>query len=266
MPTRGYAAGPFGQVHYQDTGGSGVPVMLCHQAPMTSRQFDNVYPVFSTRGVRAIGIDYPGFGMSDVSPEVPTIADYVSCVIAVMDHLDISIADVCGHHTGALVATEMALLHPDRTRNVIINGPSPLSEEEREKWHEYTRVNEKEFTHKTDGSHLAELYQRRWQWAEEGTDPTLVTRYVVETMMGYGPFWYGHNAAFSYDHEASLKKIKHRAMILTNTGDMIFELAEYSHKLRPDLEYVIMQGGGVDIVDQQPEQWVDAILDFIAAR
>jgi len=83
-------------------------------------------------------------------------------------------------------------------------------------------------------------------------------------MMGYGPFWYGHNAAFSYDHEASLKKLEHRALLLTNSGDMIFELAEYSHKLRPDLDYVVMPGGGVDIVDQQPEQWVDAILEFIA--
>jgi len=139
MPTRGYADGPFGQVHYQDTGGDGIPLILCHQAPMTSRQFDSVYPIFSKRGTRAIGIDYPGFGMSDVSPDVPTIADYASCVIAVMDHLSIPLADVCGHHTGALVATEMAILHPKRTRNVIINGPSPLSAEEREKWHEYTR-------------------------------------------------------------------------------------------------------------------------------
>ena len=263
MPVRGYAPGPFGQIHYQDTGGDGVPLILCHQAPMTSRQYDNVYDVFSEHGVRAIGIDYPGFGMSDVCPDVPSIADYSSCVLAMMDHLEITNADICGHHTGALVANETALLFPERIRNVIMHGPCPLSDEEREKWKEYTRVNEKEFVHKTDGSHLAELFERRWQWAEEGTDPSLVTRYVVETMMGYGPFWYGHNAAFNYDHESSLKKLQHRALILTNTGDMIFELAEYSHKLRPDFAYVVMQGGGVDIVDEQPEQWVQAVVDFI---
>ena len=231
---------------------------------MTSRQYDNVYDVFSKRGVRAIGIDYPGFGMSDASPEVPSIADYASCVLAMMDHLEISVADICGHHTGALVANETALLYPERIRNVIMHGPCPLSDEERENWHEYTRVNEKEFVHKTDGTHLAELFQKRWQWAEEGTHPSLVTRYVVEAMMGYGPFWYGHNAAFSYDHEASLKKLQHRSLIMTNTGDKIFELAERSHQLRPDIDYVVLQGGGVDIVDQQPEQWVDTILEFIA--
>ena len=264
MPVRGYADGPFGQIHYQDTRAEGVPLMLCHQAPMTSRQYDNVYPVFAQRGIRAIGIDYPGFGMSDPSEHIPSVADYAKCVLAVMDHMSIEVADICGHHTGAMVANEMALLFPERVRNIIMHGPCPMSQEERDQWHEYTRINEKEFEHKTDGSHLAEWFQRRWQWAEEGTDPALVTRYVVETMMGYGPFWYGHNAAFNYDHEANLKKLKHRSLILTNTGDMIFELAELAHKLRPDFDYVVMEGGGVDIVDQQPEEWVDAIMRFIA--
>jgi len=231
---------------------------------MTSRQFDAVYPVFNKHKAHAIGVDYPGFGMSDPTPEPASIADYVAGVIAVMDHLDIEQADICGHHTGALVANELALLHPSRARNIIMHGPSPLNDEERVKWHEYTRINEKEFKHEEDGSHLAELFLRRWQHAEEGTDPALITRYVVETMMGLGPFYYGHNAAFSYDHEAALKKLEHRALILTNTGDMIFDLAERAHKIRPDIDFIAMEGGGVDIVDQQPEAWVETVLGFIS--
>ena len=42
-PRRGYADGPYGQVHFQDTGGNGLPLILCHQAPITSRQYDNVF-------------------------------------------------------------------------------------------------------------------------------------------------------------------------------------------------------------------------------
>ncbi len=264
MTSRGYAQGVFGQVHFYDTGGSGIPVILCHQAPMTARQFDAVYPYFGKRGVRAIGVDYPGFGMSDPTQEPASIKDYMNAVLAVMDHHKIEQADIAGHHTGALVANELALQHPARARNIIMHGPSPLNADEREKWHEYTRINEKEFTHKTDGSHLTELFLRRWQHAEPATDPALVTRYVVETMMGLGPFWYGHNAAFNYDHEVSLEKLQHRGLILTNTGDLIFELAERARELRPDLDYIALQGGGVDIIDQQPETWVDVILDFIA--
>ena len=69
---RGYARGPHGQVHYHDNqGASAMPLLLLHQAPMSHRQFDAVYEPLKTRGIRAIGIDMPGFGMSDPTPFVP---------------------------------------------------------------------------------------------------------------------------------------------------------------------------------------------------
>ncbi len=53
-PHRGYTDGPFGQIHYQDTGGDGEPLILCHQAPITSRQFDLVYPLLAAAGIYAL--------------------------------------------------------------------------------------------------------------------------------------------------------------------------------------------------------------------
>ena len=49
VPRRGYAEGPYGQVHFRDTG-EGIPLLLCHQAPQTSRQFTNVYEPLHRRG------------------------------------------------------------------------------------------------------------------------------------------------------------------------------------------------------------------------
>jgi len=103
---RGYARGPFGQVHYQAVQ-AGKPLVLIHQASMSSRQFESVYPIFIERGYRPIGIDCPGFGMSDVTDFVPRVEDWARVVPAVLDHLKITQADIVGHHTGALVATEV---------------------------------------------------------------------------------------------------------------------------------------------------------------
>src|SRR5690606_19472024 len=74
-PRRAYADGPFGQIHFQMLG-QGAPLLLLHQAPMTSSQFDSVYEFLAAQGVQAIGIDMPGFGMSDPTPFTPTISDY----------------------------------------------------------------------------------------------------------------------------------------------------------------------------------------------
>lgn len=263
QPRRGYADGPFGQIHFQDTGGDRTPLILCHQAPITSRQFDTVYPLLADAGFRAIGIDTPGFGLSDPPDHVPTVEEYATAIPAVLDHLNIDKADILGHHTGGLIATEVALQFPERIKNLIINGPSPFTPEEIIQWNKFVDENEKGFEHKEDGSHLQELFERRWQWAAPGTDPALVTRYVVEQLQGYGPFWYGHNAAFAYDHNVSLPKITHRTMILINTGDIIHPHALKAHKMRPDFKFVELEGGGIDPTDQMPEAWVAAVSKFL---
>ena len=259
---RGYADGPYGLVHFQDTG-SGRPLILLHQAPMTSRQFDSVYPILADRGIRAIGVDTPGFGMSDPTDFVPTIEDWAKVVPPVLDQLGIQQADVLGHHTGSLIATEVEQQFPERVRNLIINGPVPLEEEERQGYLDRVEEREINFVYEPDGSHLQDLFTTRYEYYGAGADPKLITRYVVEQMMGLAPFWYGHNAAFRYDHIASLKKIRQRTLILTNTGDMIYENAKRTHEIRPDFDFAELEGGGADIIDQQSEAWVDAVVEFL---
>ncbi|MBK6597824.1 MAG: alpha/beta hydrolase [Proteobacteria bacterium] len=263
---RGYADGPFGLVHYYDTGTAGRPLLMFHQAPQSARQFDSVYAPLAERGIRAIGIDLPGFGMSDVTAFVPTIEDWARIASPVLDALGVERADVLGHHTGALVATEIALQFPDRVHNVIMHGPFPINAAEREARLKKLQITEIDFEYKADGSHLSESFRRRFDIYGPGADPKLTTRVVVERFQGFGPFWYGHNAAYRYDHGAALQRLKHRAMILTNTTDAIYPLAQRARKLRPDFEYAEFAGGGVDILDQQPEAWSDTVASFLGTN
>lgn len=264
--TRGYAAGPFGQVHYQDVSPSnpkGLPLLLIHQAPMTLRQFDSVYGPLAQRGIRSISIDIPGFGQSSPPDFVPSCDDYATMVPAVLDHLGLEQADLLGHHTGAMVATAASLLFPDRIDNLIINGPFPMTDEERAGFLARNKTGEQEFEHKPDGTHVQNSFLGRYRMYGEGVDPELITRYVAEKFIGLGPLWYGHHAAFQYNHNETLPKVKHRTLLLTNTGDQIYENAKWAKEMRPDLDYVAIEGGGVDIVDQKPEEWSDVVTDFL---
>lgn len=263
-PRRGYADGPYGQVHFHDTG-AGVPLVLLHQAPVSARQYEPVYPRLAARGVRAIGLDMPGFGMSDPTSFVPRVEDYAKIVPAVLDHLGLAKACVLGHHTGALVATEAALQFPDRIDGLVMNGPLPLEDAERQQWLDWVRNDEMKFTAVPDGSHIAKLFQVRWQMAGGTVPGDVVTRYISETLMGFAPFWYGHHAAFTYDHNASIPRVKHRTLILTNTGDQIYEHAKVAHRMRPDFQFVALEGGGIDVTDQLPDAWADAVARFVKA-
>ena len=230
---------------------------------MSSRQFDSVYRLLDEKGIRAIGIDAPGFGQSDPTDFVPTVEDFAKGVPPVLDHLNINSTCVLGHHTGALVATEVALQFPDRVDKLILNGPLPQTEEERQQGLGFVEAKEKTYSPQSDGQHFVDLFHRRMTFANEDTDWWLATRYIVEQLSGMAPFWYGHHAAFTYDQTAALPKIKHRTLVLTNTGDQIYDLAKRTMNLRPDFEYAEIEGGSIDVVDERSQDWADAVAAFV---
>ena len=260
---RGYADGPFGQIHYQD-GVTGRPLVLVHQAPMSSRQFDSVFDLMRARGIRPIAIDCPGFGMSDVTDFVPRVEDWARVVPAVLDHLGVASAVMFGHHTGALVVTEVEQQFPERVKKLILGSALVLTPEELAFFTKMVEE-EKHFSPKTDGSHFVDAFKVRYEMYGKDPlpDPALITRYTVERFMGYGPFWYGHHAAFAYDHAAAILRVRCPTLILTNTGDQIYENSKVAHRLRPDFDFVAVPGGGIDITDQAPEAWVAAIADWL---
>ena len=88
-----------------------------------------------------------------------------------------------------------------------------------------------------DGAHFAKLFQVRYGFARDTVPVGTVTRYIVETLSGLAPFWYGHHAAFVYDHASTLRRVGHPTLILTNTGDQIYEHAQRARALRPDFAY-----------------------------
>jgi pimeloyl-ACP methyl ester carboxylesterase len=263
IPRRGYADGPYGQLHYRDTG-SGIPLVLCHQAPQTSRQFESVYEPLHRRGIRAIGVDMPGYGESDPTGFVPTVEDWAEVLPALLDALGLDSCSLLGHHTGGLVATQTALLMPSRVQKLIVNGPIPMSESARREALEWVREQEIEAPAGSDGEHLLEAFRVRRDLFGADADPATITRYTIERFQGYAPFWIGHHAAFLYDHAAALERLAVPTLILTNTGDQVYKEALAAAQLRPDFDFVALEGGGIDIVDQQPEPWADAVAAYLS--
>lgn len=261
-PRRGYVDGPHGQIHYRRMG-SGRPLVLCHQAAMDARQFDAVHPLLAARGFDVIAFDMPGFGMSDATPFVPSVEDLAQSVAAGIAALDTGPVAVAGHHTGAMVATELALDPGTEVTALVLNGPMPVTGEERSAFFAEKQPREKDIHPKPGGEHFRQFAAIRERLTAGSVPTGRIHDYVIQALGAEAPFWYGHNAGFNYRHEESLLRIEVPTMILTNTGDQIYEHALRAHALRPDMAFVALDAGGVDIVDQQPEAWVAAVADFV---
>ncbi|MCY4165212.1 MAG: alpha/beta hydrolase [Gammaproteobacteria bacterium] len=258
---KGYADGPFGQIHYQEAG-SGTPLLLLHQSPSSSEMFEAAYPRLAARGIRAIGIDTPGFGQSHVPDQPPSIADYANAIRSVIDHLKLDRAALLGHHTGASIAAELAVMEPQRVTRVVLNGAPLLTAEEQAEWREALKKHP-EMPPQADGSHLMDIWNRRLRFTPGWTSLRAMHWGVVQMLIAGENAKLGHAAAFSHDLSKPLRGIIQPTLVLTNTGDDIYKECRRVLTLRPDFEYAELQGGTHDIIDEQPEEWTRIVADFV---
>ena len=109
------------QVHYR-IAGSGPPVVLIHQSPISSKSLEMQTAAYGDR-FTAIAIDIPGLGLSDPLPcDVPTAEDLAIGLAETLDALGINRTALFGSHTGATICVEFARRYPQRTVQVLIDG------------------------------------------------------------------------------------------------------------------------------------------------
>ncbi|MDH3977660.1 MAG: alpha/beta hydrolase [Gammaproteobacteria bacterium] len=258
---KGYADGPFGQLHYQ-TCGDGAPLIMVHQSPDSMVQFNPVMHLLADAGVQAIAVDIPGYGMSDVPDHPPSIAEYAAIVPAISTHFGFDKVSVLGHHTGAIIITEAALLYPDQIDKVVLNGPLPLSNEERA-YFKGMMAAEKEWAPRWDGSHLTEQWEFRKAAQPEWNDLAAFHTHFIHGQLAGSTVWYAHDAVMDYHHEEAIPRIEQTCLVLANTGDAIYAQSQRTMEMRPDFAYVELEGGTIDIIDEQPAAWAKAVSNFV---
>ncbi|HET6565223.1 MAG TPA: alpha/beta hydrolase [Xanthomonadales bacterium] len=253
--------GPFGQIHYREAG-SGYPLVLLHQAPSSSEMFAAAYPRLSQMGIRAIGLDTPGYGMSDLPDHLPSIGDYADALIYALRELRLAKLALLGHHTGASIAAEIAVRAPELVQCVILNGPPVMTREERNEYREALE-NAPTVEMLPDGSHLQQVWDRRVMFTPGWTQLRAMHSGVIQMLLAGEAYGYAHRAVFDHDVSLPLGKITQPGMILTNTGDDIYYAAVRARALRPDFEYVELAGGTHDIVDEKPDEWCKTVAGFV---
>jgi pimeloyl-ACP methyl ester carboxylesterase len=258
---KGYADGEFGQIHYTVCG-DGAPLVLVHQSPTDSVQFARVMAPLASRGIQAIAVDIPGFGGSDVPDHPPTVAEYAHIVPAVLDALGLEQAAALGHHTGAIIVTEAALQYAPRINKVVLHGPLPMSDEERAQWRALL-AREKNWELRWDGSHIAELWNFRYQAQPEWTDLEAFHANFVHGLLAGRTVWYAHDAVMTYRHEEAMDRLVQPTLILANTGDAIYGYSERARERYPRFRWACLDGGTIDVIDEQSEAWSDAVASFV---
>lgn len=258
-PERGYFRAPTGQIHYR-VAGAGRPLLLLHQSPLSGAQFSAVQPRLAARGYQVVALDMPGFGMSDPAPEPVTLDAYVSCLPSALAHFGWGRCALLGHHTGAVIGAMFAVSDPARVERLVLNGFPLLTDAERAHFATFY------FGPKApavDGSHLLRAWENRLRSTPGWTDIDLMHRYTVESLVSGATNWQAFPLIINADLSALLRAVRVPTMLLTNTGEDIYEATRRAHALRPDFAFAQLEGGSHDIADEQPEAWTDTVCDFL---
>lgn len=256
---RSFADTSQGQIHYV-TAGRGEPVMLLHQTPRSWDEYRDVLPIIGAK-YWAIAMDTLGFGDSYRPKEEASIELYAQGVIQLLDVLTIERASIIGHHTGGVIAVEVAASYPDRVKKLILSSTPYLDAENRALRKTRPPIDEVEL--KPDGAHLAELWQRRMPFYPKDR-PDLLARFVMDALKVFDRIEEGHRAVNRYKMEKKVPLIQAPTLVLAGTDD------PFSYpRMKPLAENIKncrtaeISGGMVPMVDQMPGEFARVVMEFL---
>ncbi|GAB2587210.1 alpha/beta hydrolase [Paractinoplanes abujensis] len=260
--TRGYAATPYGQMHYAELG-EGPVLLLLHQTPRSYDEFREVQPLLAA-GHRVIAMDMRGFGLSAPLPAPQTIEAIAEGAFALLDALGVERAAVLGHHTGGAVAIEMAAAAPDRIGALVLSSAPWTDAAYREGHAGGPGVDEAETA--ADGTHLTQLWALRQPYYPAGR-PDLLDRFVRDALApGVDPAE-GHMACARYVMEDRIGLVT-APVLLIGAAEDPFALPDVE-RLQKHLtnavrvETTVIEGGTIPLMEQKAPDVAAVTLKFL---
>lgn len=237
---RGFATVAGGQVHYRHAGpADGAPLVMIHQSPGSSKQLEGAMAELAALGRRTIAPDTAGNGDSTpLAMETPAIADLAERAVEALDQLAPGKFDLYGSHTGASLAMEIAIAHPDRVRSLVIDGmglyDASLQTEVLERYAREIRP-DAEATHLMKVWHFCRDQFLFWPYYNRTAAGRLpnglpsddeLHDFVVEVLKSVRSYHLSYRAAFRHPKRDRLPLITVPTLVVCSPSDMLYEYFE----------------------------------------
>jgi len=108
-----------GLLAYEDSRGSGTPVVLVHAFPFDRRMWRRQQESLARHDVRTIAVDLAGFGDSRTMVR-HSVDQHADDLVRVLDHVGATNAIVVGLSMGGYVAMAFARRHPERLAGLLL--------------------------------------------------------------------------------------------------------------------------------------------------
>jgi pimeloyl-ACP methyl ester carboxylesterase len=259
---KAYADTSFGQIHYRyvlppnGVDHKPTPLLFLHKSASSSASYDSLMLLNAANGYVCYAPDMPGFGGSfdpsdEAIKEIETKGTvwYAGIFMEVFTQIGLlepgtrTKCHIIGHHSGAVLAMELAATHPHFVASICLVGPTVMTEEERAAMKE---IYFKTFNEPVrDGSHLL----KTWEYLGNmgiGEDMSLWQREAVDHIRA----WKGRNliygAVWAQESEELYKRLECPILLMCAADDVLWKYFGSVKALRPEVEAVEIGGGNFE--------------------
>ncbi len=224
---------------------------------------------------RAIALDLPGFGRSEMPVDPISITGFAATVDAFCDALDLGPVVLVGNSMGGFTAAEISIQHPERVELLVLVDAAGISSAN--------------VTSSRSGERLARQLMMRGQGDPESAKKMLtrpgfialgmglVARYptriskelLSEQLLTFGDAGFGaaFEAILGYDFRHRLEEIGCPVLVIQGADDILVPLGdaiEFCERI-PNARLLTMADTGHVPMFERPVEFNDALLEFVAA-
>jgi pimeloyl-ACP methyl ester carboxylesterase len=252
------------EIAYIDIG-VGPVVLLLHGFPFDKSMWADQIAALTAAGFRVVVPDLRGLGETKAAGEISTMDDMARDAAALLDHLQIEEAVVCGLSMGGYVAFEFVHLFPARVRSLVLAGTRAPADNEQEKAGREQQVQ----TMLRAGmvpisiATLPKLLAERTRAEKPGVVKEVRRMITQADPKGAATAQRGMTARRDYTDD--LPKIKGPALIIVGREDRIRPVtdAEFMHERIPNSRLVIIEDAAHMTNLEQQEVFNDALVSFL---
>jgi pimeloyl-ACP methyl ester carboxylesterase len=257
----------------------GDPVLFLHGLGGSWRNWLENLPTVAEAGYRAVAVDLPGFGYSEMPAEKISIPGYGRWVDALCAELGISAAAVVGNSMGGFIGAELAIQAPARVERLVLVSAAGISAANQR----MDSVLHALYRAETLSTYLSGLVLARAAALSRRTRLRraamgLVVRhperlsapfaYEQITGMGSPGFLGGLDALTDYPIRHRLPEIACPTLIVWGREDHLVPVrdADVFEELIPDSRKVVWDDTGHVAMFERPERFNELLLDFLAEQ
>ncbi|WP_216896865.1 alpha/beta fold hydrolase [Nocardia alni] len=260
MLAANYVDSRFGRLHYVEQG-AGDPVLLLHQTPRSWTEFIDVLPLLGATH-RVIAMDTVGYGGSAKPDDDQSIEQFADGVEDLVNGLGLDSFHLVGHHTGGVIAVEVAARLGARVRGLVLSATPFITAEKRARavWRrpiDWVKP-------MPDGSHLVELWNRRREYYRPGQEASL-NRFMVDALRVLDRAEDGHIALHLYHMQERLPLITAPVTMICGQDDEPSKpsMEPLSAALHCRTHFV--PDAGVSLPEQRPDEFTRLVREAVAA-